>query len=275
VPVQKRIYFLIALLVLTSCTSLPLVEEKTNEITGDVVGEGIEVTVNVEDTITIANWNLHIFGKTKASNEELLQSYAEKIRQHDIIFVQEIRDSSATAFLALCALLDGYDCTASSRAGTTQSKEQYGIIYKNTIELLSITDYNPEYATVFERPPVQARFQIGAETLDIVNIHTDPDLVPQELEALDQLIQEEGNSMIIGDLNADCSYYKPAKEPDFDTWTWVIQDTEDTTVASTDCAYDRIILSDQLAPEVNGYGIDTNVTEEQSDHYLVWVELEK
>ena len=47
---------------------------------------------------------------------------------------------------------------------------------------------------------------------------------------------------------------------------------EDTTVSSTDCAYDRIIMNEDAFGEY--YGIDTGITEDQSDYYLVWVELE-
>ena len=42
--------------------------------------------------LTIATWNLQIFGVTKAANEELLQDYVSILDDFDIVFVQEIRD---------------------------------------------------------------------------------------------------------------------------------------------------------------------------------------
>jgi hypothetical protein len=79
--------------------------------------------------------------------------------------------------------------------------------------------------------------------------------------------------MVLGDLNADCTYYSPPKDTAFDSWFWVIGDGEDTTVASTNCAYDRILLNDDAKNEYLGFGIDKNVTSDVSDHYLVWVEM--
>jgi len=51
--------------------------------------------------------------------------------------------------------------------------------------------------------------------------------------------------MILGDLNADCSYVSEADWSDIALWvnpwfTWLIDNTADTTVSTnTDCAYDR------------------------------------
>ena len=86
-----------------------------------------------QETLRIANWNLQIFGKEKASNNELLNFYADKISRNDIIFIQEIRDISGTAFPKLCSALIEYSCINSSRAGRSSSKEQVGIIYKKGI----------------------------------------------------------------------------------------------------------------------------------------------
>jgi hypothetical protein len=50
--------------------------------------------------------------------------------------------------------------------------------------------------------------------------------------------------MILGDLNADCSYVPQSQWPNISLRTreefiWWIGDSVDTTVKSTDCAYDR------------------------------------
>jgi hypothetical protein len=97
--------------------------------------------------------------------------------------------------------------------------------------------------------------------------------VASELKTLESVVNSSGDVMILGDLNADCSYYSPAKSPEFDSWFWAIKDNEDTTVASTDCAYDRIILNMQAKDQFIDYGIDKNVTADVSDHYLVWAEM--
>lgn len=221
----------------------------------------------------IANWNLQIFGQSKASKPDLMAKYASEIGKYDIIFVQEIRDASGMAFPKLCSLLPQYDCTISSRAGQTSSKEQYGVIYREGIQLVSLNDFNPQYQADFNRPPVLVVFNISSYILKAYNIHIDPDTVNSEIKALESLINVTGNVMILGDLNADCSYYNPAKSLEFDSWFWVIGNGEDTTVASTDCAYDRILLNNDAKNELLGYGIDKNVTSDMSDHYLVWAEM--
>ena len=84
---------------------------------------------NVNETFTVANWNLQIFGEKKANNTELMNIYASTISKFDIVFIQEIRDKSNTSFWKLCGMLPDYNCILSTREGRTSSKEQYGVIY--------------------------------------------------------------------------------------------------------------------------------------------------
>lgn len=226
------------------------------------------------ETIKIANWNLQIFGQTKASNPELMNFYANKIQNYDIIFIQEIKDKSQTAFPKLCSMLQNYSCELSSRAGRTSSKEQYGIVYKDGITLAALQDYNPDEKDRWERPPIKTLFTFEDYKLIIYNIHIKPDNAQQELEYLEQAIPNQGNTIVLGDLNADCSYYNPEKQTEFDSWNWIVKDSDDTTVASSSCAYDRIILNNDAEKEIKDYGIDKNqITKDISDHYLVWVEM--
>lgn len=202
--------------------------------------------------------------------------YSTKIQKYDIIFVQEIRDDTGQAFNSLCSMLSDYYCLNSSRAGSSTSKEQYGVLYKKDIEVTQFLDYNlvKENQKYFNRPPIAVTFSINGDLIKVYNIHTDPDSVPLELNNLQSIVNDSGSVMIIGDLNADCSYYDNSNETQFDSWTWVIPDNQDTTTKSTDCAYDRIILNEDAAKEYVSYGIDKdNITEEVSDHYLVWAEM--
>lgn len=55
------------------------------------------------------------------------------------------------------------------------------------------------------------------------------------------------NILIAGDLNADCSYLSRSKMSTLSirqdsAYTWLINDSQDTTVGSTDCAYDRCAM---------------------------------
>lgn len=80
--------------------------------------------------------------------------------------------------------------------------------------------------------------------------------------------------MVLGDLNLDCSY-DDGMNGDFEDWNYLIGDDEDTTSSSTDCAYDRIIINEDAYNEYGSDGIyTTGITDDVSDHYLVWVEIE-
>ena len=225
--------------------------------------------------ITIANWNLQVFGNTKASDADLMQKYSDIIDDYDIIFIQEIRNKDQTAFPKLCSLLSDYECRVSSRAGRSSSKEQYGVIYKEPIEITEFIDYNPDSQDRWERPPIKVTFDIDGYELVVYNIHAKPDDVPNEMNFLEGVVQTDGNVIIMGDLNADCTYYNPSAEDDFEDWHWLIEDDEDTTVSSTDCAYDRIIINEDAYAEYTASGIyTTGIDSDVSDHYLVWIELE-
>jgi len=227
--------------------------------------------------IKIANWNLQIFGQSKAEKPELMQLYVDKIDDYDIVFIQEIRDKAEIAFPQLCSMLEpkNYSCQTSSRAGRSSSKEQYGIIYKSEIQLTSFKDFNPDEQDRWERPPIKATFLVDDYTLIIYNIHTKPGDVQKELGHLQKVVSDSGNVVVLGDLNADCFYYNAKKQTEFDSWKWIIKDSDDTTVATSSCAYDRIILNSDANQEFSSYGIVTeNINKEVSDHYLVWVELE-
>lgn len=225
-------------------------------------------------SVKIANWNLDVFGEKKSGDAELMNSYADKINDYDIIFIQEIKDKGETAFPKLCALLQNYSCMMSSRAGTTSSKEQYGVIYKDSVDLIYLKDYNPSESKKFERPPIEVALDVNGYRLTIYNIHTKPENVKTELENLEALVSDYGNIVIIGDLNADCSYYDAKRETEFDGWNWIIGNDEDTTSGSSDCAYDRIILNDDAKKEFVTYGIaKQGISTDVSDHYLVWVKL--
>ena len=228
----------------------------------------------MNDTITIAHWNLQVFGPKKAGNDLLLDIYDDIMDEFDVVFIQEIRDASQTAFPTLCALLEGYDCTVSTRAGRSSSKEQIGVIFRNNLKITSWEDFNPDAEDRWERPPLKVGFEKDGYAFTVYAIHIKPDDAQQELYYLEEVIEDEGNTLIIGDLNADCSYYDNAIETEFDDWAWLIQDHHDTTVAKSSCAYDRILLNaDAFADIVAGGIIREGITKAVSDHYLIWTQL--
>lgn len=225
--------------------------------------------------LSIASWNLDVFGRTKASSNHLMEDYVSAIENYDVVITQEIRDQTGDAFKQLCDRLPEYYCYTSSRAGTTSVMEQYGIIVNKNFRLDNLFDFNPDQKNRWERPPIKFTIDTGRYKVTIYTIHIDPDEATNEIQSLQYAIGDEENVVILGDLNADCDYYNRQQEPTFINYNWLITDEDDTTTsASTSCAYDRILVNGGAQKLVESYGIMDEVTPEESDHYLVYVILE-
>ncbi len=270
-------YTFLSLFLLSGC-NIEIQTSNSNSLDDLITKENIVPQKYLGESFKIANWNLQIFGKSKSSNSNLMQFYENTLENnYDIIFIQEIRDKSGESFDLLCSRFESYNCQISSRAGQSTSKEQVGILSKKGIDI-TITDYNYGiYQSQFNRPPIAVDITIGNYSFNVINIHTDPDLVPQEMGFLEEIIlknESEGNVLIIGDLNADCSYYNSAIQTHFDSWNWLIQDDEDTTLSKNNCSYDRIILNDDMSQEYLSHGIFRDgINKTHSDHYLIWGEF--
>jgi len=247
------------------------VDDSVPDYDPDIFDDFVDKDVPISpETLTVANWNLQIFGESKASNAPLMEIYPDVLDDFDIAIVQEIRDSTGDAFRELCSLMPTHQCLVSERAGRSTSKEQYGVIYNSEVEVLDTTDLwlqNDKW----ERPPLIVEFKAGDWIFSLVTIHTKPDDVSSEMTYLEGLTTQIGGDVIVlGDLNADCRYYDTPPSH-FTNWNWIIPDSADTTTSATDCAYDRIITNfDQLL----GYDVDCYGTH-ASDHCLVWAEFIK
>ncbi|WAQ94705.1 DNAS1-like protein [Mya arenaria] len=159
-----------------------------------------------------------IFGKKKAENPGIMNILAMTVRRYDILFIQEIRDRSGKAIVALLDL-------ANNRC--------------------SYTGLNPIEHYVFDDGPeghVLNRFTL-------VGIHIDPDVAVQELNDLHAHVMptlKGRDVLILGDLNADCGYLPEYKRKELSLvkdsdYAWLVPNRLDTTVAGTDCEYDRFI----------------------------------
>ena len=257
-----------------------------NHFEGNNIGtiKNSSIVIDSNETITIAAWNLQVFGKSKARNYSLLVDYSSLIRKYDIIFIQEIRDTDGFAFAQLCSLLPEYNCMTSSRAGRTSVKEEYGVINKKDKVIISkFKDFNPDPLNRWERPPILLEIKgrnSNSSEVWIYVLHAKPSDATNELKNLEELVKnneynglrwDATNLIIIGDLNADCSFFDTNNNTIFLDWKWIIKDDEDTTVGRSDCAYDRILMNEQAYNKYLGHGIDKNVTSEMSDHYLIWL----
>ncbi|WP_445475307.1 exonuclease/endonuclease/phosphatase family protein [Methanococcoides methylutens] len=257
----------------------------------------IEGSAYEDEDLRIGAFNIQVFGVTKASKPDVMMVLADVVRTYDIIAIQEIRDSSQTALPALVDLVnsDGsqYDYVVSERLGRTSSKEQYAYIYDTTTVSLAGTPETypePEGTDPFHRQPYISSFRALDGDYDVVLmvIHTDPDEATEEINALDDVLEyaqlsypDEGDFVLMGDFNADGSYFDEDSSSDLDDHFWLIDDSLDTTTKSTDYTYDRIVLTD--TSDLVGdhgvfrydleYGLSEEMTVAVSDHYPVYMEV--
>jgi len=256
-----------------------------------------ELLPSDNSSLRIAAFNIQVFGKSKASDPLIMGNLSIIARSFDIMAIEEIRDSEGEAFPALLDSINAlegpdYEGVIGPRLGRTSSKEQYAFIYDpskaSLIDPPALT--YPDSEDLFHREPLMARFSTDAGDFVLIVIHTDPDETRQEMADLPKAIDfaraaypDERDFILMGDMNADCSYFDPGSdmtELRNASFTWLIGDDADTTVKSTDCAYDRIIYSGGIRPDSSGilrYDdlLDLNQSQAEgiSDHYPVWLSI--
>lgn len=108
----------------------------------------------------------------------------------------------------------------------------------NSIMVYSVCRYT--YTNIFAAIP----------DLVLVGIHVKPSDAQAELDGLVKVYEDAVkkfltfNILLLGDMNADCSYISNRAYDllNFTTdkrFLWLINKSKDTTVANTDCSYDR------------------------------------
>lgn len=258
----------------------------------------------VRDPLTIAAFNVQRFGITKLGRDDVMEVLVRLVTRYDIVLIQEIVDVSDTVIHTLVdrarvASGRNYTVQLSARVGRN-AYEQYGYVYRQDRVVVRNKTLYPDPTDVFEREPYIVTFGLSGirylEEVTIVGLHTKPSKADVEIDAMSDVLdfvrQDMGASDVIlmGDFNAGCSYvteteWRSNRLRHRSDVTWAIADHTDTTVSSTNCAYDRIILhGDNLAKAVvsdsigpfrydEPWGISFDLTGDVSDHYPVELTL--
>ncbi|KAK2146996.1 hypothetical protein LSH36_574g00010 [Paralvinella palmiformis] len=254
-------------------------------------------------SLSIGAFNIQIFGLDKMEDEVAVANIIEILKRYDLVLIQEIRDSSETAIFDLLDQFNTavaprtYGISISERLGRTSSKEQYAFFYDQSIfTVLDEYTYH-DNSDVFEREPYIVTFGVTGYSISefaYLAIHSKPDDAVAELDYLVRVYDESigngavptSNWLFGGDFNADCTYVGPGDWDSISLWTdtrfsWIIDNDADSTVSvTTDCAYDRFVLSGNLdqhfvsgSSVVYDYWADMDLTEQEaldvSDHYPV------
>ena len=251
----------------------------------------------VAANLTMAAFNVQVFGASKAQKTDVMNALKLIFRKFDMVLMQEIREASGDAVVQLLKEInfglpakDKYEVLLSDRFGSSSSKEQYGWFYRPS-RLNPIYTYSWTSRTSFERAPQAVWWNAlnspSNLTFVTVGLHADPDEVVVELDELGKVYSEfsrpswpgysrqdapagiapiADRTIIMGDLNADCSYLNQGEKAcmrdptctstEISLWNpsklhWLLDDDVDTTTKSTHCAYDRIIVTDGILQVVN------------------------
>ena len=242
--------------------------------------------------VTIATFNIQVFGKSKRSKPDVMDVLVDIADEFDILAVQEIRDASGDTpgfYLdAMNALGDEHhEMVVSPRLGRSKSKEEYAFYYDtDLVDIVGEPWTYPDPGDRFEREPFAARFSAAGFDFVLVNIHVRPDDAVAEIDALDDVHEwataqfGDTDIIVMGDLNADCSYFKEHEQQGLLDMNWITPKGFDTTVKDTDCTYDHFVISDSLLGEYTGqigvyqfdaeYGLTRKFSTKISDHYPVF-----
>jgi hypothetical protein len=248
------------------------------------------------ETIKLFSFNMQIFGPSKSANAEVTAILADIVSRSSVTAVQEVRSADIGPVMRFMRLLPPeYAFLLGPREGRSRSKEQYWIIYDSSkMRILDErTWFDPE--DIFERNPLGVYFQTnGAFDFILINTHIQPSNAAREIAALPgvaQYYQElwgETDVALVGDFNADGNYYDEndlaAIFPE-DAYHSIITNNYDTTLASSDNTYDRIIITASAVEDYAGvcgvlrfddeydFSALSIQPRQVSDHYPVWAEF--
>lgn len=257
-----------------------------------------QLELDFGETFRLASFNIQVFGVTKASKPQVMDILVDIIDDFDMVAIQEIRDASGTAIQDLMELLpEYYELIIGPREGRTRSKEQYAIVYDGT-RFEVVWEYTYEDPNdVFERSPHAVHFQSldGQFDFVVINTHKAPGDAEAEIAYMDTLVKivelnsSEQDIIIVGDFNADGSYYDEemlvVDFPPQDYFSIIGNDIDTTVSPNNPYTYDRIIITDDVVDNYSGefgaiyfddiydfisLGIEPK---EVSDHYPVYAEF--
>lgn len=249
-------------------------------------------------TIRIAAFNIQVFGQSKLRKPRVMEILAQIVREFDIVAIQEIRSRDQNVMPQFVDLINDsgrtYDFVIGERIGDTSSKEQYAYVFdRQTIDVdrryvYTVTD--PD--NLLHREPLVGWFRArgpepeDAFTFTLINIHTDPDIVEEELSVMDdvfRVVRDDGRNeddvIILGDFNADDRHF--GELGDVPGITWAISDTKTNTRQTKQ--YDNLVFHGRATTEFTGragvvdFMRDFDLTLDEalqvSDHLPVWAEF--
>jgi endonuclease/exonuclease/phosphatase family metal-dependent hydrolase len=245
--------------------------------------------------ITIGSFNIQVFGADKIGNSAVMSYLVDVARKFDVLAIQELRSTDDSIIPRFVQMINQpgttYGYLVGPREGRTNSKEQYVILFnEQKVERVDQGAVIRHPQGYLHRDPIAATFRCrgvdprAAFTFTLLNIHTDPDEVPQEMAALADVwqlarrtVSYEDDLILLGDFNASPAQFGPlARVPNLYA---LVPPEMNTNTARTKC-YDNIVFDRTATTEYLGkygvfdfadfYKIDRTQAAQISDHLPVW-----
>jgi endonuclease/exonuclease/phosphatase family metal-dependent hydrolase len=247
------------------------------------------------DRITVASFNVQVFGQGKLDRPEVMEVITGVVRRFDVIAIQEVRSKEQDVIPELVRRVnaDGsrYDYVIGERLGRTSSREQYAFVYDTSrLEVLPQSVYTvDDPRDELHREPLVTTFRVRDDRIDdpfsftLVNIHTDPDEVDAEVDALAEVFLRvqgdrigEDDVILLGDLNAD--EYHLGRLGSLPSIATAIRGTPTNTRRTE--SYDNLVFDRRATVEYTGqagvldleseFRLTRDEALEVSDHLPVW-----
>ena len=250
------------------------------------------------ETIKVSAFNIQVFGQSKLASPRVMEILAQIVRKFDVVAIQEIRSRKQNVIPQFVDLINStgrtYDYLIGPRIGNSSSKEQYAFVFdRQTIEtdrrfVYTVTD--PD--NLLHREPLVGWFRTrgpdpnDAFTFTLVNIHTDPDIVEEELSVMDdvfRVVRDDGRNeddvIILGDFTADDQHFGELGQ--IPGIAWAISDTKTNTRRTKQ--YDNLVFHGRMTKEfvgrsgvvdfVHEFELSADDALKVSDHLPVWAEF--
>ncbi|KAM9391411.1 deoxyribonuclease-1 [Pholidichthys leucotaenia] len=263
--------------------------------------------MHLSSSLLLGAFNIKSFGDTKVSNATLMNIISTIVHRYDVLLIQEVRDSdlSATKKLMEHVNKDSFEFKyiVSEPLGRSTYKERYLFLYRDQkVSVAKNYTYDdgcePCGTDTFSREPFVVMFSskyAAVKDFTLIPQHTSPEYAVEELKALYDVVVDvrarwkTNDIVLLGDFNAGCNYVVGPEWQQIPIFTdksfhWLIPDDADTTVSHTNCAYDRIVVTDDMmkgvvpgSPVVYDYmkdlKLDYSLALAVSDHFPVDVQL--
>lgn len=250
------------------------------------------------DTIRVASFNIQVFGRSKLDKPAVMEIVTRIVQQFDVVAIQEIRSRDDDILPRFVELLNAggrhYDFVIGPRLGRTASKEQYAFVFdQETIEVdrnQLYTIHDPEDALHREPFVVWCRARGAASdqafTFSLINIHTDPDEVDQEINVLDDVFlavrndgRQEDDAILLGDFNTDDRHFGQLGRIGnlYSAISGVATNTAGTRQLDN-LVFDRLATREftgraGVLDFLRQYNLSAEAAKEVSDHLPVWAEF--